>query len=100
MPIYPPRNNATKKSQILERRIFEFLQLRDIDKKSEKHIKLAEKVKQAQLNYLKARLSLSKTFSSENEPDLVLMNKIKKEITEWESFSYKEIIGYCLIYSR
>ncbi|WP_340202091.1 hypothetical protein [Ascidiimonas sp. W6] len=100
MPIYQPRNNATKKSQILERRIFEFLQLRNLEKKNEKHLKLAEKVRQAQLNYLKARLSLSKTFSSENEPDLDLINKVKKEITEWESLSYDEIIGFCLTHSR
>lgn len=76
------------------------MQLRNIDKKSEKHIRLAEKVREAQLNYLKAKLSLLNTYSTDNLPDLDLMNKIKKEIIESESFSYEEIIGFCLMHTR
>jgi len=100
MPTYPPRNSATKKKQILERRIFEFLQVRNIDKKSEKHLKVAEKVRQAKLNYLKARISLSKTFSSELQPKNHSSNKLQNEMIKWESISYEEIIRYCLMQSR
>ncbi|WP_299211709.1 hypothetical protein [uncultured Dokdonia sp.] len=98
--MYPPRNSATKKREILDRKVFEFLQSRNLDVKHEKQLKKAELVRSAKLNYLKARLLLANTYASEFETDVELIDKLNKEISLCEGYSYEEIIEFSLKYSR
>ena len=65
MPIYPPRNNSTRKAEIFKKRVFEFQRLHGTDENEEKLADQAEKVRTARLNLLKARLNLSKSYSAE-----------------------------------
>jgi len=54
MPIYPPRNNPTKKIEILDYRILDFLKCVRQNCSEEKLLNEAEKVKTAKLNLIKA----------------------------------------------
>ncbi|MEP2990927.1 MAG: hypothetical protein ABJO83_00075 [Gilvibacter sp.] len=76
------------------------MQLRNTDKKSEKQLRLADKVKVAKLNHLKARLAVLKTYASEVNFNTNLEDKILQEINEWENISYEDIISFCLMHSR
>ncbi|MFC4635529.1 hypothetical protein ACFO3O_16585 [Dokdonia ponticola] len=100
MPIYPPRNSAIKKREILDKRVFEFLKSRELEATQEKQLKKAEAVRLAKIRYLKTRLSLAKTYASELEPDMELINKLNKEISLFEGYSYKEIIEFSVNYAR
>ncbi len=96
MPIYPPRNTATKKSQILNYKIFEFLECLKSKCSNEKLLKKAENVRIAKLNLLKARLASTKSFSAEDETkeQIELNKKIVAQIIEWESITFPEIEKY------
>lgn len=100
MPRYPPRNSATKKREILDKSILEFLKLQKSNATQEKQLKKAEAVRSAKLNYLKSRLSLTKTYASEFETDVELINKLNKEILLCEAYSFEEIMEFSINYAR
>jgi hypothetical protein len=97
MPIYPPRNTATKKSQILKYKIFEFVSLLELESTVEKRNEKAEDVRIAMLNLIKARITLTKSYKSddENESTIKKREKLNKDKTNWESYTYEDIKDYC-----
>lgn len=97
MPIYPPRNTATKKNQILNYKIFEFLSLLELESTSDKINKKAEEVRIAKLNVIKARIALTKTYKADdnNESSILLREKLNVDKTNWESYTYDDIKDYC-----
>ncbi|WP_299229678.1 hypothetical protein [uncultured Psychroserpens sp.] len=97
MPTYPPRNTATKKNQILNYKIFEFLSLLDVESTEEKKNKKAEEVRIAMLNLIKARITLNKSYKSddENKNSIQLRKKLSINKTNWESYTYDDIKDYC-----
>lgn len=99
MPIYPPRNTATKKKQILYQRVYEYIISIETNSPIEKLEKKADKVKIAKLNLLKANLATMRNYDSSQENDLTikLREKYKKEVIKWELISFKEIDEFCKI---
>ena len=97
MPIYPPRNNSTKKSQILEYKIFEFLKSIENNESKEKLLIKSENVKTAKLNLLKSKLALLKNYKSsvENNKSKHLKEKYLKEMNKWKSISFEGVINFC-----
>lgn len=97
MPIYPPRNTATKKNQILEYKIFEFVSLLELNTTVEKINKKAEEVRIAMLNLIKVRFALNKAYKAddENETSIQLREKLSIDKTKWESMTLGEIKEYC-----
>ncbi len=97
MPIYPPRNTATKKKQILNYKIFEFLSLVELESNAEKLNKKAEEVRIAMLNLTKAKISLTKVYKKddENEASIQLREKLGVAKTNWESYTFEEIKDFC-----
>lgn len=99
MPIYPPRNSATKKKQILNQRVYEYIISLETNSSIEKLKQKAEKVKIAKLNFLKANLATMRNYDSSQESDTIkkLRDKYDKEMTKWKSISFKEIDEFCKI---
>jgi hypothetical protein len=99
MPIYPPRNTATKKKQILTQRVYEYVICIETNSTIEKLKKKAEKVKIAKLNLLKAYLVTMRNYDSsqENDSTIKLRDKYEKEMKRWESISFNEIDEFCKI---
>jgi len=97
MPIYPPRNTATKKKQILSYKIFEFLSLIELESTVDKLNIKAEEVRIAMLNLIKAKLTLTKVYKKddENEAAIQFREKLSIDTTNWKSYTYKEIKDYC-----
>lgn len=97
MPIYPPRNTATKKNQILNYKIFEFLSLLELESTVDKINKKAEEVRIAKLNLIKARIALTKKYKADddNESSILLREKLNVDKTNWESYTYDDIKDYC-----
>jgi len=97
MPTYPPRNTATKKNQILNYKIFEFVSLLGLESTVEKTNNKAEDVRIAMLNLIKARITLTKTYKQddENEASIQLREKLNIDKTKWESYTYDDIKDYC-----
>lgn len=93
MPIYPPRNNPTRKIEILENRIHDFLKSIRKNCSKEKIANKAEKVKVAKLNLIKARLKLLEDYKAEDstESKRNLISKLNLENIKWQSISYEEI---------
>jgi hypothetical protein len=98
MPIYPPRNTATKKSQILDYKIFEFLRSIKPEQSKEKIHKKAEQVRIAMLNLIKVRLSLTKSYKADSKSKtfIQLQEKLNSEMENWKSFTFDEIKKFCL----
>ncbi len=98
MPIYPPRNTATKKSQILDYKIFEFLKSIELEKSKERIDKKAELVRVAMLNLIKARLSLTKSYKEDdkNKKTTELKEKLNTDMKNWKSFTFDEIKEFCI----
>jgi hypothetical protein len=98
MPIYPPRNTATKKSQILDYKIFEFLKSIELEKSKERIDKKAELVRVAMLNLIKARLSLTKSYKEDdkNKKTTELKEKLNTDMKNWKSFTFDEIKELCI----
>ncbi|MBC8755758.1 hypothetical protein H2O64_13865 [Kordia sp. YSTF-M3] len=97
MPSFAPRNSPTKKSQILDYKIFEFLECLKKKCSNEKLVIKAENVKIAKLNLLKARLASTKSFSTEDKTkeQIQLNKKVQTQIIKWESITFSEIEKYC-----
>ena len=97
MPIYPPRNTATKKKQILDYKIFEFISLLEIESTIDKLNKKAEEVRIAKLNLIKARVALTKTYKADddNESSILMREKLNVDKANWESCKYDYIKDYC-----
>jgi len=93
MPIYPPRNNPTKKIEILDKRIHDFIKCFQQNNSEEKLTNKAEKVKIAKLNLIKARLNLLSSYREEDikKTDKSLIKKLNQEKLKWESISFEEI---------
>ncbi len=98
MPIYPPRNTAAKKRQILECRIFEFLKFIDENSSEEEFLQKAEAVRIAMLNFVKAKIALNKSYKSDDENESIMRLKEKYiiNIEKWNSFTLEEIKEFCL----
>ena len=79
MPTYPPRNNPTRKMEILDRRIHDFFKCVRNESSIEKLKNMAEKVKVAKLNLIKARLKLLQDYKEESR------TKPKQELKEAKS---------------
>ena len=69
MPIYPPRNEPIRKIEILEKRELELLKCNRINASLQKKLNKAEKVREAQLNLIKARLALIKPYKLEDKTE-------------------------------
>lgn len=98
MPIYPPRNTAIRKKQILDYKIFEFLKCNELEKSKKKIEQKAELVRVAMLNHIKARLALIKPYKADdrNESDNRLQEKLKTDMRNWNSFTFNEIKQFCI----
>ena len=98
MPIYPPRNTAIRKKQILDYKIFEFLKSYDLSQSQINLEKRAESVRVAKLNLIKARLFLNKSYKAEdkNEKLTLLQEKLNNDLEKWKSLSFEEIKEFCL----
>lgn len=98
MPTYPPRNTATKKKQILDYKIFEFLKSIELKISKEKVEKKAELVRVAMLNLIKARLSLTKSYKADdkNKESTKLKEKLNTDMENWKSFTFDEIKEFCI----
>jgi hypothetical protein len=98
MPIYPPRNTATKKKQILDYKIFEFLKCVELNESIEKLEKKAEEVRGAMLKLIKARLVLTKSYKSDDntEANTQLSEKLYFDMKNWDSFTFDEIMIFCV----
>lgn len=94
MPIYPPRNEPIRKIEILEKRELELEKCIRTNASIEKTKNKAEKLREAQLNLIMARLALIKPYKFEDQTPIKeqLKEKLKKEIIEWESKSVETII--------
>lgn len=99
MPIYPPRITAEKKKQILNQRVYEYIIGIETNSPVEKLKKKAEKVKIAKLNLLKASLVIMRNYDSSQENDSIkkIREKYEKEMTKWETISFKEIDEFCKV---
>ncbi|WP_425077919.1 hypothetical protein [Psychroserpens sp. S379A] len=97
MPIYPPRNTATKKRQILNYKIFEFLTLNESETTAEKLNNKAEEVRIAMLNLIKAKIKLTNVYKKddENEVSIQLWEKLSNDKINWETYTFKEIKDFC-----
>jgi hypothetical protein len=93
MPIYPPRNNPTKKIEILDNKILDFRKCIRQNSSEEKLANKAEKVKVAKLNLIKAKLKLLNDYREEDKTDskVSLIKKLNLEKIKWESISFAEI---------
>lgn len=98
MPIYPPRNTATKKSQILDYKVFEFLKCIELEQSKEKIDKKAELVRIAMLKLIKARLALAKSYKADekNKASFQLQEKLSTDMLNWKSFTLNEIKEFCV----
>lgn len=94
MPTYPPRNEPTRKVEIMNRRIHELKRSMNEDHSNERIENVAEKVREANLNVLKARLFLNKSFKKEDisEFAIQLEEKIQKKMIFWEEIKITDII--------
>ena len=97
MPIYPPRNSAIRKKELLEYKVFEFLRCLESSASKEKLSSKSEAVKIAMLNYIKSRLNLITSYNSDDEDDSIIdiRNKLLKNKQEWENMDYNDIKNYC-----
>ena len=95
MPIYPPRNEPIRKSEILEKREMELQKCIRTNASTEKTKNKAEKLREAQLNLIKARLALITPYRLQDNTESIqrLREKLKKEKVEWEGRSMEEIIN-------
>ncbi len=93
MPTYPPRNNPTRKIEILDQKILDFLKCIRQNCSEEKLVEKTENVKTAKLNLIKARLNLLRGYREEDTTEYKtnLINKLKLEKLKWESFSFQDI---------
>ena len=93
MPIYPPRNNPTRKIEILDNKIFDFIKCVRQKKSEEKLKNKADKVRIAKLNLIKARLKLLASYRAEDEKTSKnnLIKKLKQKKLKWELISFEEI---------
>ena len=94
MPIYPPRNEPIRKIEVLEKREMELLKCIRTNASKVKTNNKAEKVREAQLNLLKARITLIKPYKLD---DITVKNeklrtKLEKEIRVWKDKSISTII--------
>lgn len=81
--------------EILEKRIVELQKEIRINSSRIKIDSKIEKVRLAKLNLIKARLSLLRLFTKEDETELNLnlIRKLKEEYSKWESLATTEIIN-------
>jgi len=94
MPIYPPRNEPIRKIEVLEKREMELAKCIRINSSEEKTNNKAEKVREAQLNLIKAKLALIKPYKVQDRSDRTerLRVKLEKEIIAWKNKSIESII--------
>jgi hypothetical protein len=98
MPTYPPRNTATKKRQILDYKVFEFLKCIELSQSKEKIDKKAELVKIAMLKLIKAKLALAKSYKADekNKTSVQLQEKLNADMLKWKSFTFDETKEFCI----
>ena len=94
MPIYPPRNEPIRKIEILEKRELELEKCIRTNASPEKTGNKADKLREAQLNLIKARLALIKPYRLEDQTDdkMRLKEKLEIERIEWEGKAIIDII--------
>ena len=97
MPIYPPRNAAIRKAEILDYKIFEYVQALNKSTSLERMKNLSEKVRIAKLNHLKAELHVRTPYSGEDEKrgNFKVREKLNNEIEKWNSMTFDDIEKYC-----
>ncbi len=66
MPIYPPRSTSTRKEEILNARIFDLQRSMEKNCSTETFHRKVEKVRQAKLNLIKAKLHLLQVYRAED----------------------------------
>ena len=95
MPIYPPRNEPIRKIEILEKRELELIKCIRTNASTEKTNNKAEKVREAQLNLLKARLALIKPYKADDKTERtdILRTKLQSEIKLWKDKQMESIIN-------
>jgi len=94
MPSFVPRTAPIRKKEILEKRETELRHALKQNGSLEKINRLAEKVRVAHLNLLKAKKHLDQTFRPEDntvEHDR-RSAKIDEQVTKWTKYSAEEII--------
>ena len=92
MPIYPPRNEPIRKIEVLEKREMELLKCIRTNASNDKTNNKAEKVREAQLNLIKARIALIKPYKSDDrtEKNEILRTKLENEIQVWKTNQYPQ----------
>lgn len=95
MPIYPPRSKPTKKVEILNNRISDFIKCVRQNSSDEKLLHKAERVRIAKLNLIKARMHLLSKYkeADESKSSTKLIQKLCKEQLTWEAITFEEIKG-------
>lgn len=83
MPIYPPRNEPIRKIEILEKREMELEKCLRTKASDEKTNNKAEKLREAQLNLIKARLALIKPYRLQDNTESNLQLKINWKEKNW-----------------
>jgi hypothetical protein len=94
MPIFVPRTSPVRKQEILEKREVELSHALRQGASPERITRLSEKVREAQLNLIKAKKHLDQLFRPEdrtNEQGQRLAN-LNEQTEMWNKYTSKEII--------
>lgn len=94
MPIYPPRNEPIRKIEVLEKREMELVKCLRTNSSEEKTNNKAEKVREAQLNLIKAKLALIQPYKVQDKGERTerLRPKLEKQTISWKDKSTESII--------
>lgn len=92
MPIYPPRNEPARKKEILKKREAEIVHAIENSESKAIIIKVAEKVRYAQLKLIKGKEESVKYSRNEEQREKTII-KAKHDRDYWESIDVEDIIG-------
>ncbi len=92
MPLYPPRTETVKKSDLLVQRELELIQAIKTHSSIDKINKLAEKYRFAQLSLLKAKIHFISEMENRDKPCNMNREKIENEKLIWTNKTIEDII--------
>ncbi|MGC4103688.1 hypothetical protein [Ferruginibacter sp.] len=92
MPIYPPRSAPVKKKEELQKRFTELACAIKKNDAADKLFKLAEKYRQSQLSFLKAKVHLLKETELQHKQSNIKFENLEENVKEWEEKTNDAII--------
>ncbi len=93
MPSYPPRDNPTRKKELVINRSEDLRLAIYHNKSSERICALAEKYRQARLALIKAQFHYSREMSFRGKSGGLDVEKLRTEQRKWEAVTSDEIIA-------